>query len=202
VKTHIESYDIEKDKSSQLFRRASPKRSQILLGHTSRDLDNYLKSTELRRNGKYTTIPHFVISKKGKIINLVKTHFITNLFGYNEIDKQNISIFLENEGWLTKITNQIKVCDWIGNIYNNKPIQKKWRNKLYWAPYTEKQVDALVGLVSKICDEFKINKNFVGHNVRVPGVEKFEGIVTRSNYSEYFTDLSPAFNFKKLEEIK
>ena len=32
--------------------------------------------------------------------------------------------------------------------------------------------------------------------------EKYKGIVTRSNYSEYFTDLSPAFNFKKLEEIK
>ena len=48
---------------------------------------------------------------------------------------------------------------------------------------------------------FKIEKKFVGQNVRVPGVEKFEGIVSRSNYSEYFTDLSPAFNFKKLEEL-
>lgn len=199
---HIESYDIEKDKGFKLFTRASSSRTQILLGHTSRNLNDYLKGVELRRNGKYTTIPHYIISKEGEIINLVKTNLITNLFGYDKIDKQNISIFLENEGWLTKITNQIKVCDWIGNIYNNKPIQRKWRNKRYWAPYTEKQVDNLIELVSKICEEFKINKKFVGHNVRVPGIEKFQGIVTRSNYSEYFTDLSPAFNFKKLEEIK
>ena len=199
---HIESYDIEKDKGFKLFTRASSSRTQILLGHTSRNINDYLKGVELRRNGKYTTIPHYIISKEGEIINLVKTNLITNLFGYDKIDKQNISIFLENEGWLTKITNQIKVCDWIGNIYNNKPIQRKLRNKRYWAPYTEKQVDNLIELVSKICEEFKINKKFVGHNVRVPGIEKFQGIVTRSNYSEYFTDLSPAFNFKKLEEIK
>ncbi len=41
----------------------------------------------------------------------------------------------------------------------------------------------------------------VGNNVRVKGVENFKGIVSRSNYSEFFTDLSPAFNFDKIKEI-
>ena len=61
-------------------------------------------------------------------------------------------------------------------------------------------MESLSELIKTTCEEFKIVKEFVGHNVRVSGVEKFKGIVCRSNYSEYFTDLSPAFNFKKLQE--
>ena len=50
--------------------------------------------------------------------------------------------------------------------------------------------------------DLDINKDFVGHNVKVGGVEKFEGVVCRSNYSEFFTDLSPAFNFEKIKEVR
>ena len=68
--------------------------------------------------------------------------------------------------------------------------------------YTDKQLESLLNLLNKLCMDLDINKEFVGHNVRVEGVEKFEGIVTRSNYSEFFTDLSPAFNFEKIKEIR
>ena len=197
----IEYYDIEKEKSKKLFKKSSKSRNQILLGHTSRNIVDYLKGVELRHNGKYTAIPHFIISKKGEIINLVKPNLITNLFGYHAIDKENISIFLENEGWLNHKQNKIQLYDWLGNIYYCELIEKKWRNKLFWAPYTTLQMNSLSELIKNICEEFKIEKKFVGHNVRVPGIEKFKGIVSRSNYSEYFTDLSPAFNFKKLEEL-
>lgn len=197
----IEYYDIEKEKSKKLFKKAGKIRNQILLGHTSRNIEDYLKGIGLRHNGKYTSVPHFIISKKGDIINLVKPTLMTNLFGYPIIDKENISIFLENEGWLNHKQNKIQLYDWLGNIYKCEVIEKKWRNKLFWAPYTTLQLESLAELIKNICEEFKIKKEFVGHNVRVPGIEKFKGIVSRSNYSEYFTDLSPAFNFKKLEEL-
>ena len=196
----IEYYDIEKEKTKKFFKKGKHSRNQILLGHTSRNLEDYLKGIELRHNGKYTSVPHYIISKKGDIINLVKPNLITNLFGYESIDKENISIFLENEGWVHHRYNKIKLYDWLGNIYKNEVIEKKWRNKLFWAPYTTKQMESLSELIKTTCEEFKIVKEFVGHNVRVSGVEKFKGIVCRSNYSEYFTDLSPAFNFKKLQE--
>ena len=198
---HSEHYDIEKERNKKLFKPSKSPRKQILLGHTSRNIDDYLKSIELRHNGKYTSIPHFLIAKNGDVRNLVKPTFITNLFGYESIDKDNISIFLENEGWLNHRYNKIKLYDWLGNIYKSEVIEKKWRNKLFWAPYTTDQIEALIELINKMCKEFKIVKKFVGHNVRVPGIEKFEGIVSRSNYSEYFTDLSPAFNFKKIKEL-
>ena len=41
-------------------------------------------------------------------------------------------------------------------------------------------------------------ENFIGHNVLVDGVENFKGIVSRSNYNEYWTDINPSFNFELL----
>jgi hypothetical protein len=40
----------------------------------------------------------------------------------------------------------------------------------------------------------------VGHNVKIDGIVNFYGITTRSNYNEYWTDLSPSFDFKKLKK--
>ena len=52
----------------------------------------------------------------------------------------------------------------------------------------------------KLRDEFNIPKKFVGQNTKLNGVEKFNGIINRSNLSEDYTDLSPAFNFVYLLE--
>ena len=44
-------------------------------------------------------------------------------------------------------------------------------------------------------EEFNISKKCIGHNTKVNGVNQFDGIVTRSNYTTDVTDLSPAFDF-------
>jgi hypothetical protein len=36
---------------------------------------------------------------------------------------------------------------------------------------------------------------------RSDGIEKFEGIITRSNFTTDSTDLSPAFNFEQFKKI-
>ena len=76
----------------------------------------------------------------------------------------------------------------------------KWRNKYFWDKYSEEQLQSLVKLCTTLCDEFKIPKKFIGHNTKLNGVEKFNGIINRSNLSEDYTDLSPAFNFVYLLE--
>jgi hypothetical protein len=45
-----------------------------------------------------------------------------------------------------------------------------------------------------------IKMNFVGHNVQVNDIMYFEGLVSRSNYNNFWTDVSPAFDFDKLIE--
>ena len=53
-------------------------------------------------------------------------------------------------------------------------------------------------LIKEICNKNGIPNEFIGHNVLVDGVENFKGIVTRSNYNEYWTDINPSFNFEIL----
>ena len=178
------------------------KKKQIMLGHTSRNLEDYLKSLDLRHNGKYGNSPHYVISKEGVNIQVTNPDKVTNFFGQTKIDTNSIIILLENEGWLAPKKGDHRLCDWLGNIYNGEVFEKKWRNKFFWATYTDKQLESLLNLLDKLCTDLDINKDFVGHNVKVGGVEKFEGVVCRSNYSEFFTDLSPAFNFEKIKEVR
>jgi hypothetical protein len=49
-----------------------------------------------------------------------------------------------------------------------------------------------------------IKYRFVGHNTKINGADRFEGILTRSNFYTESTDLSPAFDFeeflKKIED--
>jgi hypothetical protein len=44
----------------------------------------------------------------------------------------------------------------------------------------------------------KIQNNVIGHNTKIKGIEKFEGLVTRSNFNSDYTDMSPAFDFEKI----
>ena len=189
------------EKESNIFVNTKTKKKQIMLGHTSRNLEDYLQSLDLRHNGKYGNLPHYIISKEGVEIEIMNPDKITNFFGYTDIDTNSITVLLENEGWLAPKKGNHRLCDWLGNIYNGEVFEKEWRNKFFWATYTDKQLEGLLKLLDKLCVDLDINREFVGHNVRVEGVEKFEGIVSRSNYSEFFTDLSPAFNFEKIKEI-
>ena len=176
-------------------------KTQIMIGHTSRNIEDYLKSLKIRHNGKYDRQPHFIISKDGLTVETLKPKKESNFFGYKEIDSKIVSVLLENEGWLKPKKDNPRLCDWLGNIYKGEVFEKKWRNKFFWSTYTDKQMESLVSLLNNLCVDLNINKEFIGHNVRVEGVEKFKGIVTRSNYSEYFTDLSPAFNFERIKEL-
>jgi hypothetical protein len=60
---------------------------------------------------------------------------------------------------------------------------------------------ALAKLSLELVVENKIEKKCVGHNTKLKDVDKITGIVSRSNFDETFTDLSPAFNFEKFTNL-
>ena len=93
------------------------------------------------------------------------------------------------------LTNQY--INWKGGIYIEEPYDKKWRDYFFWEPYTEVQVENTVKLCNKLCDDLSIEKKCSGHNTKINGIKNFEGIVSRSNYDERFTDLNPSFDFQK-----
>jgi N-acetyl-anhydromuramyl-L-alanine amidase AmpD len=171
------------------------KKKQIILTHTSREVNTYLMSLKYRYNGRYDKIPNYIVDREGKIIKLLNDNEHSNFFPTQNVNRNSIVISLENLGWLEKQPLKNSHINWIGNIYNEKVFEKKWRDYFFWQPYTEIQVIQTAKLCKELTNKLSINKECVGHNTRVNGVEKYEGIVTRSNFNSEYTDLSPAFNF-------
>jgi N-acetyl-anhydromuramyl-L-alanine amidase AmpD len=177
------------------------KKKQIILSHTSRDVKNYLMSLKYRYNGKYDKIPNYVINREGKILKLLNDNEHSNYFPDTNINRNSIIICLENLGWMEKEPLKNSHINWIGNIYKEKIYEKKWRDYFFWQPYTEIQMENTSELCKKLIKELSINKECVGHNTKINGVERYEGIVTKSNFDIEFTDVSPAFNFEQFIKL-
>ena len=62
------------------------RRKQIVLCHTAREVEEYLASLRFRNNAKYEKIPHFVITKEGKVLELLSPKWETKFFGDNFLD--------------------------------------------------------------------------------------------------------------------
>ena len=53
-------------------------KSQIILVHTKRNLLPYLQGLKYRFNKKNKRVPHFIITKKGEILQLLKIGLLLN----------------------------------------------------------------------------------------------------------------------------
>jgi N-acetyl-anhydromuramyl-L-alanine amidase AmpD len=177
------------------------RKKQIVLCHSSRDAKDYLNALKYRYNGNNPYLPHYFINREGEIFNLIPPDTHSKFLEVESFNKSVIVICLENLGWMKKNPLSGAYVNWIGNIYNQGIFEKKWRNHFFWQPYTKIQIENLSLLISDICVEFNIPKTCIGHNVKVDGIEKFEGIVSKSNYDSEYTDLSPSFDFEELKKL-
>jgi len=171
-------------------------KGQIILCHTSREVGEYLISLKFRNSGKYDKLPHYVITRDGRLLEILSPNYVSNYLIDKDIKKRHIIVCLENLGWMNKKPLSDTFLNWIGNIYKDKVYEKKWRDYFLWQPYTDIQVDKTVELCKELCEKFSIPNKFVGHNTKIDGIENFQGIVSRSNFNSRFTDLSPAFPFE------
>ena len=191
------------EKKIEHFVGIENKKTQIILTHTSRNVKEYLTSLKYRHNKKYDKIPHFIITRDGKIIQTLDTEKYSKFLNNSKHDKQSIIISLENLGWLEKEPLKNYHINWIGSIYKEKVLDKKWRDYFFWEPYTKIQLDKTAELCKKLSKEHPINLTCIGHNTKTNRMETFNGILTRSNIDDDSTDVSPAFDFeyfiKKLE---
>jgi N-acetyl-anhydromuramyl-L-alanine amidase AmpD len=174
------------------------KKHQIILTHTSRNINDYLQSLKFRFNGEFKRIPNYIITRDGKIIQLLGNTEHSEYFKDPNINHNSIIISLENLGWLQKEPLTDHYINWIGDIYKGKVFEKKWRDYFFWQPYTEEQIQSTYSLCDKLLKEMKIKLQIVEHNTKITGIEKFMGVVSKSNFDTNYTDLSPAFNFNEL----
>ena len=177
------------------------KKKQIILCHTSREVEEYLASLKFRYNGKFDRIPNYVITRDGRILQLLSDISHTNYFNNENINRNSIIICLENLGWLEKKPLSNSYINWKGSIYNEQVYEKKWRDYFFWEPYTTSQIESTADLCNQLNETLRIDNRCIGHNTKVVGVENFEGIVTKSNFDSDFTDLSPSFNFETFRKL-
>jgi hypothetical protein len=176
-------------------------KSQILLTHTSRPLMDIMVSIKYRFGGKPNKLPHYFVDREGKVIQVLDNKQNGNYSSNDRINSKSIVICLENLGWLEKKPLTTYHINWIGNIYKGNIVDKKWRDYFFWQPYTEIQVEKTAELCKKLSNEMDISLNCIGHNTKVKGCESFLGILTKSNFDEFATDLSPAFNFEQFKKL-
>ena len=177
------------------------KKKQIILCHTSREVEEYLTSLKFRYNESYDKIPNYVVTRFGKVLQLLPDIGHSSFFKKENINRNSVIISLENLGWLEKKPLTNHYINWKGSIYNEKVFEKKWRDFFFWQPYTTNQIETLALLCKKLTDELQIEKRCIGHNTKVEGVEQYEGILCRSNYETVYTDLNPSFNFTTFEKL-
>lgn len=177
------------------------KKSQIILTHTSRNVEDYLASLTYRYNGKFDRIPNYVIKKSGEVLQLLDNIEHTNFFREININRNGIIICLENLGWLEKQPLKNHYVNWIGDIYKGIPYERKWREYFFWDKYTLSQLESLTVLTKIIMNEMKIPKEISGHNTKINGVKTFKGIISRSNLDSNYTDINPSFDFDKFRNM-
>ena len=178
----------------------TPKK-QIVIGHTFNHGMKHVIGWKHRFNGEYKKTAAFTIDQEGVIYKHFEPKYHSNILGSKEIDKKSVVILLENDGWLLKDTEKNLFISWVGDIYKgpDKVVEKRWREYTYWAPYTEKQKQSALTLIKELCAEFSIPMVSISHNTKVDNLDKYEGILYRSNLDKYYTDLSPAWNFEEFK---
>jgi N-acetyl-anhydromuramyl-L-alanine amidase AmpD len=177
------------------------KKKQIILSHTSREVEDYLTSLEFRYNMKYDKVPNFIITREGKILQLLPETDNSNFFTNPVINNNAIIIVLENLGWLEKKPLLNYYINWNGSIYKQEVYNKKWRDYFFWELYDDRQINKTAELCNELLESMKIRKKFIGYNTYVSHIENYPGVVTRSNFDTKFTDLSPAFNYELLSKL-
>ena len=173
------------------------KKYQIILTHTSRNINDYLQLLKYRNNGKYNRIPNYIITREGKILQLLGNEGHSDYFSNPNINRNSIIVSLENLGWLHKEPLTNHYVNWIGDIYKGNVFEKKWRDYYFWQPYTSVQIDSTSKLCNELFKDMSIKRQIVEHNTKITGIEKYCGVVTKSNFNTNFTDVSPAFNFEE-----
>jgi hypothetical protein len=182
------------------YKKRKTNKTQIMLYDTTRRFDDFMMKLKYRRNGKYGDIPHFCITKMGKIYKIMEPEHSSVTFGDPKIDNKQIKIAIENLGWLNKNTITRIYNNWIGDAFRGVPLLRNWRGHQYWDTYSKEQSQALADLCLVLCVKYDVNYFCVPSSGYIENAKNINGIVSKSNFLDIYTDINPSFNFNIFEE--
>jgi len=181
---------------------AKSKKNQIILGGSLRKDSNHIQHLLRKDNGNSKRWPTFSITRNGTIYQHYDPQFYSDYMGVKEIDKRSISVVLENMGMLTFNADKECFVNWANEECDEKLVlDRLWKNCRYWEKYSEPQYESLANLCNYLSKEYEVHMDALGFNVFHEESEKFQGILTRSNYDSDYTDLNPSFDFQKFMKM-
>jgi hypothetical protein len=75
-----------------------------------------------------------------------------------------------------------------------------WRSHQFWDVYTKEQLQALADLCLVLCVNYDIDYCCVPSSGYIENAKNINGIVSKSNFLDIYTDINPSFNFNIFEE--
>ena len=173
------------------------KKERIVLGNSFSSDMSYTKGWSLRNGGDYKKTAAFTIDKDGTIYQHYNPKYYSEFLG-DDTDKSTILINLVNEGWLTQRMDgyyNLRNESYLGDV-----VEKYWRGLDFWVNYTDEQYESLRLLLLDLMKKFDIYERVVSDNTKKTKTSKLNGMLTKSNFSDRFTDLSPTFDFNNLKK--
>lgn len=179
------------------FYHTKHKKRQIILAGSLRKDHNHIIHLQHKRYGKSKNWNTFTISRNGEIFQHFDPAGYSDFMGIKEVDKQSISIVLENMGMVFYDFESNAYLNWIHEECDELDIyEQNWKTSRYWEKYTNNQIGTTIELCQYLTKKYKISLDSLGFNAFHENTDKFDGIVCRSNYDISYTDLNPSFDFK------
>ena len=171
------------------------KKKQIILSSSLRRGNNHIIRLEHKDFGKTKRWNTYTITREGIVYEHYSPIYSSNFLDIEIIDKQSISIILENMGHLNE--NNGVYTNWINEECEKElVIEKKWNIYQYWEMYTDKQIKSCIELCNMLCDKFKIKNELIDFSSYHKDIRKFNGIIYQSNCVENSDDINPFLEIK------
>lgn len=176
-------------------------KTQIVLGVSLRKDHNHiirLQNKDYKKSKKWNT---FTVSREGVIYQHFSDNNHSDFLGIKDIDRKSISVVLENMGCLYKLPNN-KYVNWLNEECPKDSIFKKnWLGYSHWEKFTDIQIEKTVELLLYLNEKHNIPATIIDFHHYHKDMGKFRGIVFRSNHIENSSDITPAFDIPKWNEM-
>lgn len=176
-------------------------KTQIILATSLRKDSNHITRLLHKDYGKSKKWNTFTITRTGEIYQHFDPKFHTDFIGNKEVDKKSISLVIENMGCLFK-TPSGKYINWLNEICpDENVIERDFLGYKYWEDFTDEQLRSTIELCINLCEKYGIPTKMIDFHHYHKDTIKFKGIVFRSNYIEDSSDINPAFDIEKFNEM-
>lgn len=176
-------------------------KTQIIIAISLRKKNYHITRLQHKEMGKSKRWNTFTICRNGDILQHYDDVYHSDFLDIKNVDKQSISIVLENMGCLFYVNNN-KYVNWLNEECElNRVGLKKWKGYDYWEIFNDIQIESLAKLCVMLCEKHNIPKEVIGFQHHHKEIHKFKGILFKSNFIDECGDTNPLFNQTKLIKL-